>query len=177
MTRSTVSLVIALGIFLTSTIVAAAQGPVRSETLYAGAYRLRVDLYTDPPFTGRRYDFDVLVSADNPADVHGVAVTAAAIPDAGTNATEVPATLTPAGSSPGGFKGYVTMGVRGRWDLHFTVRGSLGTNSVNLPLQVAAPTEIPIGLAWTIALLPLLGLVGFGLQQRSYLRALQSHAS
>lgn len=173
MTMRLAALMLACGMLLLSTIAAAAQGPVRSETLYAGAYRLRVDLYTDPPFTGQRYDFDVLVSADSEAAVRGTQLTASAIPGAGTNATEVPATITVA-SSPGGFKGYVTMGVRGRWNLRFNVTGSLGSNSVNLPLAVAAPTEIPLGLAWAIALSPLLGLLAFARRQRAYLRELQA---
>lgn len=161
-------------LLMVSAVTASAQGPVRSETLLAGAYRLRVDLYTDPPFTGRRYDFDVLVSADQPAYTRGVAVTASAIPEAGTNATEVPATLTAAPSSPAGFKGSVTMGVRGWWKLHFIVSGPMGTNATDLPIEVAAPTEIPVGLAWAIALSPLLFLLNFARRQRANLRRLQS---
>jgi hypothetical protein len=173
MTARGAALVLAGAMLLLSSAPAFAQGPVRSETLYAGGYQLRVDLYSDPPFTGSRYDFDVLVSADRPADVRGVDVTAAAVPDAGTNATELPATITAVRSDPGGFKGYVTMGVRGRWHLHFVVSGLLGTDTVNLPLDVAAPTEIPLWLAWAIALSPLLGLLAFARRQRSYLRRLQ----
>jgi hypothetical protein len=174
MTARWAALVLAGGMLLLSSVATFAQGPVRSETLYAGGYQLRVDLYADPPFTGRQYDFDVLVTADRPADVRGVDVTAAAVPDAGTNATELPATITPVRSDPGGFKGYVTMGVRGRWQLHFVVSGLLGTNTVNLPLDVAAPTEIPLWLAWAIALSPLLGLLAFAQGQRAYLRRLQT---
>jgi hypothetical protein len=161
------------GMLLLSSVGAFAQGPVRSETRYAGGYQLRVDLYTDPAFTGRPYEFDVLVSADRPADLRGVDVTAVAVPDAGTNATELPATITAVRSDPGGFKGYVTMGVRGRWHLHFVVSGLLGTNAANLSLEVAAPTEIPLWLAWAIALSPLLGLLAFARRQHSYLRRLQ----
>lgn len=161
-------------LLMLSAVTASAQGPVRSETLYAGAYRLRVDLYTDPPFTGRRYDFDVLVSADQPAYTRGVVVTASAIPEAGTNATEVPARLMPAPSSAAGFKGSVTMGVRGWWKLHFIVSGPMGTNGTDLPVDVAAPTEIPVELAWAIALSPLLFLLSFGWRQRANLRRMQS---
>ena len=46
-----------------SAMTAVGQGPVRSETRYAGAYTLRIDLYSDPPFTGRRYTFDVVITA------------------------------------------------------------------------------------------------------------------
>ena len=177
MKRALAALVLVVGTLLVWAVAAAAQGPVGSDTLYAGAYRLRVDRYSDPPFTGRRFDFDVLVSADKPQDVQGVSVTASAIPGANTNATEVPATLVPAGSTPGGFKGFVTMPVRGGWTLRFTVSGPLGTNSVPLLLQVAAPAAIPIELAWAIALAPLLVLAGFLIEQRAYLRRLQTAPS
>jgi hypothetical protein len=174
--RRAAALLFAIGLIsVLMNIPASAQGPVRSETLYAGAYRLRVDLYTEPPFTGRRYDFDVLVSAQPSADVGTVALTAAAIPAAGTNATEVTATISH--SSPLGFTGHVTMTVRGAWNLRFTVSGPLGTNSVPLPLTVAAPTAIPIWLAWTIGLFPLLFLLAFARRQRSALSRLQRQAA
>ena len=170
-------LVLAAGMFLQLSLPASAQGPVRSETLLAGAYRLRVDLYTDPPFTGRRYDFDVLVSADRASDARDVTVTATAIPDAGTNATDVAATVTPASSLRSGFQGYVTMGVRGGWKLHFVVNGPAGTNAVSLPLEVTAPPEIPSWVAWSVALSPLLFLLLFAWRQRSYLANLKREAS
>jgi hypothetical protein len=152
-----------------SAISAAAQGPVRSETRYAGAYTLRIDLYSDPPFTGRRYTFDVVITA---TDLRGLALAASAIPEVGTNATVVRATVSPA-RQEGGFQGYVTMGVRGDWRLRFTVVGAAGTNLVDLPLRVASLTAIPIWSAWLIGLSPLLGLILFGVRQRSYLARLQ----
>jgi hypothetical protein len=164
---------LACGTLCASAITAAAQGPVRSETRYAGAYTLRIDLYSDPPFTGRRYTFDVLVSATPPADLRAVTLTASAIPDTGTNATTMRASVSPAGQTAGGFQGHVTMGVRGAWRLRFTVGGPAGTNAVDLPLRVAAPTAIPAWLAWSIGLAPLLGLLLFGVRQRSYLARLQ----
>jgi hypothetical protein len=163
---------LALGCCLVTSATAAAQGPVRSDTLYAGAYRLRVDLYSDPPFTGKRYDFDVLVGADTPAALRGLSLSASALPEPSTNATPVDAVVTPAGG-PDGFKGYVTMPVRGAWRLRFVLGGSGTGNHVDLPLQVAAPSAIPIWSAWAIALAPLLGLLMFALQQRSYLAQLQ----
>lgn len=171
---------IAIGLALTALLIAApsaaAQGPVRSETLYAGAYRLRVDLYSDPPFAGRRYDFDVLVSTGIASGLHGVSLRATAVPDVSTNATSVNAVITPAGSV-GGFKGYASMPVRGAWRLRFMIGGPAGSNAVDLPLQVAAPTAIPIWAAWAIGLAPLLGLLGFAIQQRAYLTRLQRQAS
>jgi len=166
---------LACGALCLSPITAAAQGPVRSETLYAGAYTLRIDLYSDPPFTGRRYTFDVLVSATTPADLHGLTLAASAVPETGVNATPVRASVSPARQA-GGFQGYVTMGVRGGWLLRFTVGGAAGINTVTLPLRVAAPTAIPISLAWLIGLSPLIALTAFGISQRSYLARLQRAA-
>lgn len=163
---------LALGCWLVSIASAEAQGPVRSDTLYAGAYRLRVDLYSDPPFTGRRFEFDVLVGADTPAALRGLSLSASALPEPSTNATPVDAVMKPAGG-PGGFTGYVTMPVRGAWRLRFILGGSGAGNHVDLPLQVAAPSAIPIWSAWAIALAPLLGLLTFAFQQRSYLAQLQ----
>jgi hypothetical protein len=158
-----------------SAITAAGQGPVRSETRYAGAYTLRIDLYSDPPFTGRRYMFDVLVSAATPADLRGLTLAVSAIPEPGTNATTVRASVSRARQT-GGFQGYVTMGVRGSWVLRFTVGGAAGTNAVDLALRVAAPTAIPIWSAWLIGLSPLLALIAFGARQRRYLARLQAGA-
>jgi hypothetical protein len=152
---------------------AAAQGPIRSETRYAGPYKLRVDLYSDPSFAGKRLDFDVVVSANAADQVRGLGMTALAVPDVGTNGTAVRATVSPAAQSVGGFRGYVTMSVRGDWRLRLTVSGPAGTDSVELPLRVAALTAIPIWSAWLIGLSPLLALLLFGVRQRSYLARLQ----
>lgn len=155
---------------------AAAGGPIRSETRYAGVYALRIDLYSDPPFTGRQLRFDVLVSAATTDQLRSLALTAEAVPEAGTNGTAVPASVSPAAQSVGGFQGYVTMQVRGDWRLRFTVSGPGGTNAVDLPLRVAAPTAIPLWFAWLIGMAPLLGVIGFGVRQRSYLARLQAGA-
>ena len=154
-------------------ISAAAQGPIRSETRYAGAYMLRIDLYSDPAFTGRRLNFDVVVGASTTDQLRSVTLTASAIPEAGTNASSVRATISHAGESVGAFRGYVTTQVRGSYRLHVTISGPAGTNAVDLPLRVAAPTAIPIWFAWSIGLAPLLGLLLFGIRQRSYLARLQ----
>jgi hypothetical protein len=156
-----------------SAISAAAQGPIRSETRYAGPYTLRVDLYSDPPFAGKRLEFDVVVTASAADQLRGLRVTALAIPEVGTNGTAVRANVSPAAQSVGGFQGYVTMGVRGDWRLRLTVSGSVGTNTVELPLRVASLTAIPVWFAWSIGLAPLLGLLVFAVRQRSYLARLQ----
>jgi len=156
-----------------SGISAAAQGPIRSETRYAGAYTLRIDLYSDPAFTGRRLNFDVVVDANKADQLRSLTLTGSAIPEVGTNASPLRATLSHAGQSVGGFQGYVTPQVRGTYRLHLTIGGPAGTNAVDLPLRVAAPTAIPIWFAWSIGLAPLLGLFLFGLRQRTYLARLQ----
>jgi hypothetical protein len=177
MKRALSVLALMAGLLLLSAIAAAAQGPVRSDTLYAGIYRLRVDRYSDPPFSGQRFDFDAVVSSDAPKNLRDVTLTALAIPNPGTKAATLKATLVPAGSIPGGFKGYVKVPVRGEWTLQFIVSGPLGSNAVGMPLQVSAPAAIPIEAAWAIALAPLLGLLGFFLEQRSYLARLQRSVS
>jgi hypothetical protein len=168
---------LAMVLLCLSAISAAAQGPIRSETRYAGAYTLRIDLYSDPAFTGRRLNFDVVVSASTADQLRSVTLTASAIPEAGTNASTVRATISRAGSSVAGFQGYVTPQVRGSYRLHVTISGPAGTNAVDLPLRVSAPTAIPVWFAWSIGLAPLLGLIGFGWGQRSYLARLQAGAS
>ena len=149
-----------------------AQGPIHSETRYAGPYTLRVDLYSDPPFAGKRLDFDVVVTASTADQLRGLKLTSMAIPEGGTNGTAVRASVSPA-QSAGGFQGHVTMSVRGDWRLLFTVSGPAGTNTVQLPLRVASLTVIPVWSAWLIGLAPLLGLLIFGIRQRSYLARLQ----
>jgi hypothetical protein len=168
---------LACAALFSSGITAAAQGPVRSETRYAGVYTLRIDLYSDPPFTGKRLNFDVVVSASADDQLRGMTLTASAIPEAGTNASLVRATVSPAAQSVGAFQGYVTMQVRGSYRLLLTISGAAGSNTVDLPLNVAAPTAIPIWLAWSIGLTPLAILMGFGMRQRSYLAHLQRAAS
>jgi hypothetical protein len=163
---------LACGALFSSAISAVAQGPIRSETRYPGAYTLRIDFYSDPAFTGKRLNFDVVVSASTDDQLQGLALTASAIPEAGTNASTLRATVS-AAQSLGGFQGYVTMQVRGSYRLRFTVSGPAGSNAVDLPLDVAAPTAIPIWFAWSIGLAPLLGLLLFGVRQRSYLARLQ----
>jgi hypothetical protein len=167
------AIALACGALFSSAISAVAQGPIRSETRYAGAYTLRIDLYSDPAFTGKRLNFDVVVSASTDDQLRGLTLTASAIPEAGTNASLVRATVSPAAQSVGGFQGYVTMQVQGSYRLRLTTSGPAGTNAVDLYLRVAAPTAIPIWFAWSIGLAPLLGVLLFGLRQRTYLARLQ----
>jgi hypothetical protein len=176
MKRLCLASVLACGTLFVAATSATAQGPIRSETHYAGVYTLRIDFYSDPPFTGRRLVFDVVVSATPGDQLQGLTLTAAAIPEAGTNGTPVRASVSPASHAAGGFQGFVTIAVRGDWRLRFTIEGPTGTNAVDIPLRVAAPTAIPISLAWLIGLSPLFGLIGFGARQRSYLARLQGGA-
>ena len=155
---------------------AAAQGPIRSETRYAGAYTLRIDLYSEPAFTGRRLNFDVVVGASTADQLRNLTLTVSAMPEAGTNASLLRATVSHAGQPVGGFQGYVTPQVRGSYRLHLTISGPAGTNAVDLPLRVAAPTAIPIWFAWAIGLAPLAGLLMFGIRQRADLTRLQRAA-
>ncbi|MDQ6713878.1 MAG: hypothetical protein M3Z28_11925 [Candidatus Dormibacteraeota bacterium] len=173
MTRWWLAGLLACAAVLSSALSGAAQGPIRSETRYAGGYVLRIDFYSDPPFTGRRLVFDVVVSSITGDRLRGVTVAAAAIPDAATNGTATLANISPGAQSVGGFQGYVTMAVRGDWRLRFTVSGPAGTNAADVPLHVTAPTAIPVSLAWLIGLAPLIALIGFGVRQRSYLARLQ----
>ena len=163
-------------LFWSAITAAAAQGPIRSETRYAGVYSLRIDLYSDPAFTGKQLRFDVLVGATTTDQLRGLTLTAEAVPEAGTNGTLVAASVSPESQSAGAFQGNVTMQVRGGWRLRFTVSGPAGTNAIDLPLSVAAPTAIPIWFAWLIGLAPLLGLFVFAVRQRSYLTHLQRAA-
>jgi hypothetical protein len=178
MKRVALAGLLAIALLLVVGVAASAQqGPVESDTLYAGSYRLRVDLYSDPPFTGRTFQFDVIVSGESSVDLSDITLQAVALPDPGTNATALPARLVRSGSSRHGFKGEIRLPVRGGWQLLFTVQHRGGSDSKSLPLQVAAPPAIPISLAWAIALLPLFGLLIFLLEQRFYLERLQRTAS
>jgi len=71
---------------------------IRSETRYAGAYTLRIDIYSDPAFTGRRLKFDVVVAASTADELRNLTLTASAMPESGTNASPCERISAPRGS-------------------------------------------------------------------------------
>ena len=60
-------------------------------------------------------------------------------------------------------KGYYP--ISGTWWLHLSINGEAGLGQLRIATKVEAPPQMPEWLAWTIALSPILGIIGFALGQ------------
>jgi hypothetical protein len=140
-------------------------GPLRTETVSVGPYRVVVTLY-DPPRPRRPIAFavDPAPGTTLPAAGGRPQVSAAIVPDMGQAGPTLVATVTPhqdGGVPTGGVAGTVTAPVSGNWFLSIAVRALDGTvSNGGVPLHVSEPAAIPTPVAWGLGLLPIWGLLG-----------------
>jgi hypothetical protein len=55
--------------------------------------------------------------------------------------------------------------IAGNWNVLLTFQNEAGKSSIRIPIKVTPPPLIPFWLAWTIALTPIIGFVGFFIGQ------------
>jgi len=144
--------------------VQAESAPAHSETLIAGPYIVDVTLSQDPPFTDQPFEITVTPHGSNIA-LSGLVV---AEPGLGTDATNLQTKLTPSTSKRGAVSGWLHIPVRGAWQLVFHLDGPQGQSSAVLAVTVGAPGAMPVWLAWSIAMIPLLFIAWWVYRQRIY---------
>jgi hypothetical protein len=138
--------------------------PGQSQTLIAGPYTIDVTLSQNPPFTDQPFEISVAPHGSN-RTLSGLVV---AEPGLGTDATNLQTTLTPSTTTHGAVSGWLHIPVRGSWQLVFHLDGPLGQSSTSLALTVGAPGAMPVWLAWSIAMIPLLFIAWWVYWQRLY---------
>lgn len=93
---------------------------------------------------------------------------AESFPDPKTSATPVKLPDISETGDPNKRQVKVYFPISGSWYLHLTLSGSAGKGELRVPARVEAPPKLDEWLAWTIALSPLIGIVGFALGQWRY---------
>ena len=150
--------------------VAAHEGQVqRVEQVTAGPYTLNVVFYSE---TRAGQDLELLVAPIVPpgAPQPQLDLQVAAQPGPGTDATAVRGSAAPDEELAGAFGVRQPLPVAGAWTLEFAVDGPQGPGVGRLAVTAATPGAIPVWAGWALALLPLLGLLIFGLSQWRWLR-------
>ena len=149
--------IIPLLLFLVAAFTAAGSSPLATQDAQVGPYHLLLSFYSLPrvgqelnmtiqsKIPGQRVQFSQVVL--NPAR--------------GTDANAVRVSTSPDADNPEIYDVYVTPSVRGLWLLHLTVKGSSGSITGDIPINVAGPPAIPIWLGWLIGMLPLPLLIAF----------------
>src|SRR5215472_8371824 len=149
--------IILLLVFLVAALTAAGSSPLATQDAQVGPYRLLLSFYSlprvgqelnmtiQPKIPGQRVQFSQVVL--NPAR--------------GTDANAVRVSTSPDADNPEIYDVYVTPSVRGLWLLHLPVKGSSGSITGDIPINVAGPPAIPIWLGWLIGMLPLPLLIAF----------------
>lgn len=145
--------------------------PARIVDAQAGPYSIEVDLLADIAHAGQAFDLMLLPRAG------GVRPSAQLVPGAGVDATPLRGQVTPDRDVPGAFDVHfanVTTG--GDWSLVVHADGPSGVGDTSVPLKAVPPPAIPNWAAWLVGLVPLYGLVWFGLREYGRLRASQKAA-
>ncbi|MBO0784331.1 MAG: heme exporter protein CcmD [Ktedonobacteraceae bacterium] len=145
-----------------------AAAPGHTTTLQAGAYMIDVMLSQDPPVTDQ--PLNVTVAAH-----HGVSLLsgqAIVQPGLGTDGANIYATLHMMPDHPGTLQTTVRIPVRGAWHIIVEVTGASGQGKGSVDVVAAAPGAMPVWLAWSIGVLPALGLLFWTLRQRRFRRTL-----
>ena len=156
--------------------VAAHAGKVqRVEQVTAGPYTLNVLFYSE---TRAGQDLELLVAPIVPpgAAQPQLDLQVAAQPGPGTSAAAVRGIAAPDEELAGAFGVRQPLPVAGAWTLEFAVSGPQGPGVGRLAVTAAAPGAIPVWAGWALALVPLLGLVLFGLSQWRWLRGVRRQA-
>ncbi len=149
--------IIPLLLFLVAAFTAAGSSPLATQDAQVGPYRLLLSFYSLP-----RVGQQINMTIQSKTPGQQVQFSQVVLnPAPGTDANTVRASINPDADNPSVYDVNVTPPVRGQWLLHLTVKGSSGSVTGNIPINVAGPPVIPIWLGWLIGLLPLPLLIAF----------------
>ncbi|HEU5226462.1 MAG TPA: hypothetical protein VFU49_01540 [Ktedonobacteraceae bacterium] len=139
--------------------------PARVVHVQAGPYPLTVNLYTYPAHASYALPFSI--APQQP--INGtLTYKVSSVPDpSDVPATPVRASLSPDPNVHNGVQGDAEITVQGGWTLNIVVNGAAGSANASVPIVATAPPAIPTWLGWLIGLIPIYGLFGFLLMQRS----------
>lgn len=144
-------------VFLLAAFTAAGSSPLTTQDAQVGPYRLLLSFYSLPR-VGQELNMTIQ------SKIPGQQVQFSQVvlnPARNTDANAVRASISLDADNPEIYDVYVTPSVRGLWFLHLTVKGSSGSVTGDIPINVAGPPAIPIWLGWLIGLLPLPLLIAF----------------
>lgn len=136
--------------------------PVRFINTTAGPYPIKLALYNDPINAGDALPFNLAVA---PGTRGPLTYQITASPGPGVPGSLAQGDINAQQNTPDGVPGSITLVTRGPWTLHIVIDGPAGQGEAAIPLTAVAPPALPAWLAWTIALLPVYGLLIFWMTQ------------
>jgi len=149
--------IIPLLLFLVAAFTAAGSSPLATQDAQVGPYHLLLSFYSLPR-VGQQINMTIQSKTPGQQVQFSQVVLK---PAPGTDANTVRASINPDADNSGVYDVNVTPPVRGQWLLHLTVKGSSGSVTGDIPINVAGPPAIPTWLGWLIGLLPLPLLIAF----------------
>jgi hypothetical protein len=143
--------------------------PDRTERVKAGPYTLELRYY-GTPHAGQPLGLMIVpVAGGQPT-----AIRVAADPGAGVSATAARVSTSPDSADATATDALIYLSTAGLWVITVSADGPAGTGQAETGIVAAAPGAIPVPVGWAIALTPLIGIVGFALSQRRWLKRMQS---
>ena len=96
----------------------------------------------------------------------------AAVPGAGVDAPAARVRTAPDPDDPTATDALIPIAAPGLWVINVTATGPAGSGQAELGVLAAAPGAIPLPVGWAIGLSPLIGIIGFAVSQRRWLKRL-----
>lgn len=140
--------------------------PERSERVKAGPYTLELRYYSTPRAGQPLYLMIVPVEGGQPATIR-----ATAEPGAGVDAIAARVVMAPDNDNPTATDAAINLSTAGLWVVTIAADGPAGSGQAETSVLAAAPGAIPIPVGWAIGLTPVIGVIGFAVAQRRWLRS------
>lgn len=137
--------------------------PARVDTITAGPYRFKVNLYNDPARAGFTLPFEIL-----PQGVTGGSwnYQVTSVYRGSLAATDIRDTFSPIAGVPGGIQGAAEITVQGPWVLQIVVHGPSGPQTFTVPVTAVTLPAIPTWLGWFIGFIPVYGIMLYLILQK-----------
>ncbi|MFN8514021.1 MAG: hypothetical protein U0841_15840 [Chloroflexia bacterium] len=140
--------------------------PERSERVKAGPYTLELRYYSAPRAGQPLYLMIVPVGGGQPTTIR-----ATAEPGAGVDAIAARVVMAPDNDDPTATDAAIHLSTAGLWVVTIAADGPAGSGQAETSVLAAAPGAIPIPVGWAIGLTPIVGVIGFAVAQRRWLRS------
>jgi hypothetical protein len=139
--------------------------PETVERVQAGPYALELRYYSTP-----RAGQNLLLLVVPLGGLEPEAVRIDVAPGAGVEAQPVRVRTAPDPDDPTATDALFAPAAPGLWVITIAADGAAGVGRAETGIIVAAPGAVPVPVGWAIGLSPLIGIVGFAVAQRRWLR-------
>lgn len=160
-------LLLVLGLAAPGGVAAHTGVPERRERVQAGPYALELRYY-GAPRAGQSLALMVApLEGPQPTEVR-----IAATLGAGSDAVAARVRVAPDPDDPAATDALIPLATAGLWQITIEANGPAGAGRAETGIIAAAPGAVPVPVGWAIGLSPLVGVVGFAVAQRRWLRGM-----